>query len=95
MVHIFDRAKAECNGYSATYFLRMVQELGGVQAAKRLLGAEHAQYGLTKLWECGRLDISMEALVLNPRWESLFSDGERTIARQRLETFGYTPPAEA
>ena len=49
-------------GYRPTYFLRMVNELGGVGAAKRLLGTDDLQAGLTRLWELGRLDLSVEAL---------------------------------
>ena len=78
-------------GYRPTYFLRIVQQHGGVSAAKQLLNAPVAQSGLTKLWELGRLDISMEALVAQERWKPLFSDAERQAARERLKAFGYDP----
>ena len=77
--------------YRPTYFLRMVQQHGGVAAAKQLLNAPVAQSGLTKLWERERLDISMEALVVQERWKPLFSDAERQTARERLQAFGYHP----
>jgi len=41
------------------------------------------------LWECGRLDLSMEALVIDPRFEELFSAEEREIARERLVAYGW------
>ena len=72
-------------GYRPTYFLRMVNEHGGLTAAKRLLNAPEAQEGLTKLWELGRLDMSVEALILQDQWESLFSDEEKRTAQERLE----------
>ena len=78
-------------GYRPTRFLRMVQELGGVTAAKRLLSGPVAQSGLTTLWELARLDISMEALVVQERWRPLFSDAERQAARDRLSACGYDP----
>ncbi len=87
MVSIY-HAAAEL-GYRPTYFLRMVNEHGGLAAVKRLLSAAESQEGLTKLWELGRLDISVEALVLEEPWESLFSDDERRKARERLESYGY------
>ena len=87
MVNIY-HAAAEL-GYRPTYFLRMVNEHGGLAAAKRLLSAVESQEGLTKLWELGRLDISVEALVLQERWESLFNDDEQHKARERLEAYGY------
>ncbi len=89
MLNIY-HAAAEL-GYRPTYFLRMVNEHGGLGAAKRLLSATETQEGLTKLWELGRLDISVEALVLDERWESLFSDDERRKALERLESYGYNP----
>ena len=87
MVNIY-HAAAEL-GYRPTYFLRMVNEHGGLAAAKRLLSTAESQEGLTKLWELGRLDISVEALVLEERWEILFSNDERRNALERLESYEY------
>jgi len=88
MLGIYEKAKEECR-YNATYFLRMVMEMGGVAAAKRLLSSNVPQSGLFELWECGRLDISMEALVLNPRFRSLFTEEELKTDEQRLKDLGY------
>ena len=76
-------------GYRAPRFLRMVTDHGGLEAAKRLLRAPKEQSGLTQLWELRRLDLSVEALVLQERWDTLFSDEERQKARNRLEDHGY------
>lgn len=38
-----------------------------------------------------RLDLSIEALVLDPRWERLFSEGEIEVARRRLALYGRSP----
>ena len=76
-------------GYRASYFLRMVQERGGVGAARHLLADTEAQSGLTRLWQLNRLDISVEALVLDDRWRTLFNDEERSIAQERLTAYGY------
>ena len=78
-------------GYRPTHFLQMVHEHGGVATARRLLSGPVAQSGLTTLWELGRLDISMEALVVQERWQPLFSDAERQAARDRLSAYGYDP----
>jgi hypothetical protein len=67
----------------------MVEERGGVEAAKRLLAKNDVQSGLMKLWNCGRLDLSMEALVIDPRFQPLFSEEEIAIARERLEAHDY------
>ena len=75
--------------YYPIYFLRMVQEHGGVGAAKRLLAAQSAQQGLFTLWELGGLDFSMEALLLQEKFQPLFSEAELAEAHQRLDKLGY------
>ena len=88
MLNIYRVALSECD-YNATYFHQMVNESGGRGAAKRLLHAEGFSDGLTRLWKCGRLDISMEALVLKEPWRTLFTDEELCFARTRLVELGF------
>lgn len=88
MIEVYRHAKEECN-YSASRFLQLVNEKGGLQAAKSLLSSARYPEGLTRLWEARRLDISMEALVLRDPWRSLFSAAELSIAADRLKKLGY------
>lgn len=88
MIGIYEKALREC-GYNATRFIQMVQNHGGVEAARRLLHTPGFQYGFTELWQCGRLDITMEALVIQPQYHELFAEEEINIARSRLEECGY------
>lgn len=90
MLEIYATAKRDCK-YVATYFLRMVVDKGGLKAARQLLADNRPAEGFTTLWECGRLDLSVEAHVLRPEFAALFTDGERAIARERLEQYGYRP----
>ncbi len=83
MRDIYKRAKKECD-YLANRFLQMVNERGGLSTAKFLLHEKHISEGFEKLWEKGRLDISVEKVVLNPEWKSLFTEEERGIAKSRL-----------
>jgi len=69
----------------------MVREFGGLQTAKRLLQTPGLQYGFEVLWERGRLDLTMEALVLKPPWNQLFTDEEKEIAIARLIGCDYNP----
>jgi hypothetical protein len=89
MVNIYQRAKKECN-YNATRFLQMVTELGSLQAAKALLHAPNLSDGFAALWELGRLDLSMEALVLRSPWRTLFTDDELATASKRLRDLDYS-----
>ena len=84
MQRIHELAAAECN-YRPQRFRQMVEEIGGLPAARRLLRSSEHPEGLTRLWECGRLDISMEALVLQEPWRALFTEDELGTARRRLE----------
>ena len=75
--------------YTPTYFLRMVYEHGAVQTAKMLLDNSEVQEGLMTLSILGRLDLSMEVMVLDRKYRSLFTYEERRSARQRLEKLDY------
>ncbi len=88
MLSIYRKANFEC-GYNATRFLQMVNKQGGLRAAKTLLNAGGYSEGLTALWERGRLDITMEALVLKKPWTELFTKEELSVARKRLNELGY------
>lgn len=76
-------------GYVATYFLQMLEEHGGKETAKRLLSKSAPQAGLSRLWELGLLNESMEAVVLQDRFRSLFTGAELAEAHRRLEGFGF------
>ena len=82
-------------GYYPSYFLRMVVEQGGLAAAKQLLSSSAPSSGFTRLWEEQRLDLSVEALVLQEPWSALFTDTELAEARRRLEELGYEPGRKA
>ncbi len=84
---LYDRSVKECN-YRPTYFLQMVVEHGGFETARRLLHARKVSDGFTTLWENGRLDLSVEAVVLQEPWSDLFTDEELAIAEKRLRDLG-------
>ncbi len=79
----------EETGYNATYFLQMVQDQGGLQAARNLLSKPEPSEGLFSLWELKRLDLSLEAFVLTEKYSPLFTKQELIIAHQRLADLGY------
>jgi hypothetical protein len=88
MVGIYETAKRELR-YNASYFIQRVAEYGGLKTAQKLLAAREPSSGFTVLWEHGRLDLSVEALVLRDEYALLFSDEERKIALERLNEYGY------
>jgi len=94
MLEIYERAKTECH-YNASRFLQMVGERGGLGTARYLLHAPGLSDGFTALWECNRLDLTVEAYVLKPEWQELFTKDEMAIARKRLSDLGYKGDVDA
>ena len=89
MEDIYRRAKEE-TGYNATAFRRMVAEHGGPETARRLINAHTVSDGYTALWERGRLDLTVEAKVIEtPLFHGLFTRDELEICRRRLSDYGY------
>jgi hypothetical protein len=54
----------------------MVRLHGRLQAAQALLAAPGLSDGFTALWQCGRRDLTVEAVILNAQWSSLFTESE-------------------
>ena len=88
MINIYRKAKRELN-YSATRFMQLITEKGGLIAAKQLISKDGGTSGFATLWEMGRLDLSIEAHVLKPEYKELFTEEEREICRGRLKEYGY------
>jgi hypothetical protein len=78
---------------TATRLHQMVGAYGYAETAKRLMQAPKAQTGFTDLWLFGQtigIDLiskySIEALMLEARFHSLFDDGDYLAeARRRLD----------
>jgi hypothetical protein len=87
MVGIYERARAE-TGYHATYFLRMLSEHGGLETARRLVGSSQPSEGFTTLYLKHRLDLTVEHLVLEVSFSSLFPIELIETARNRLSDYG-------
>jgi len=89
MLNIYRQAKSEAK-YNAQRFLQMVVDHGGVETAKMLIHSENVSDGYTALWERGRLDLTVEAMIIeSPKFHSLFSDDEIKICSKRLIGYRY------
>lgn len=89
MMEIYRRAKTEAN-YVATIFHQMLSDHGGLETARRLINDDAVSSGYTALWERGRLDLTVEAEVIdNSKWHQLFSESELAKARKRLADYRY------
>ncbi|MGV3554227.1 MAG: hypothetical protein ACO1OD_03120 [Croceibacterium sp.] len=89
MFDVYRRAKDEA-GYNATIFLQMLTKDGGVRTAKALINTTKPSDGYTALYLRGRLDLTVEALVIeDERWHRLFTEDELKQARRRLKDYQY------
>lgn len=90
MFDIYRRAKLEAK-YNATAFLGMLNNHGGLATAKTLINAAKQSDGFTALHLANRLDLTVEALVVeDARWRSLFLSEELEKAKSRLHKNGYS-----
>ena len=88
------RTTGKETGYWGNYFLRSVRQQGGLASAKRMLSKRlenpSEQKGFRALIEAGRPDLSVESLVLQERFQSLFTAEELAEAQRRLDSIpGY------
>lgn len=89
MHRIYQRALSEA-GYKATRFLHMLHAHGGLQTARTLLHASTVSEGYAALWELGRLDLTVEAVIHDhARWHPLFTPDELAICKRRLTDYEY------
>ena len=91
MFGIYRRAKDEAK-YNATTFLQMLTDNGGLPTAKTLINSARPSDGYTALYMRGRLDLTVEAMVIEePQWHQLFTPEEIARAEKRLRDYRYKP----
>ena len=77
-------------GYNPSRFIQMLHQAGNnaYEVVQRLVTKE-VSTGLEKLWEKGRLELSMEAIIVKPEYQELFSPEIISICTKKLKKFGY------
>ena len=75
--------------YNPTAWITMMHRYGAVAAAKRLLASGDMQSGFERLIREGHVELTVEWIVCQPRWNRLFNDRDRAAATWRLEQAGY------
>jgi len=70
--------------YSASHFLSMLGSIGGYQTVVTLLSQPNISDGFVKLYENQRLDLSVEALVIQSKWIKHFDERLVRAAKNRL-----------
>ena len=66
-----------------------IRPVGSLQDARRALSGSRVSDGFWQLSDKKRLDLSLEALAVDKRFTSLFTDEEANTALSRLLEAGY------
>ena len=69
--------------------MRPVEAQDAVKTAGRFLSGSRASDGFDTLADLGRLELSLEALVVDKRFTGLFTDDQANTALDRLLAAGY------
>lgn len=78
-------AESERIGYNPHEFAAMLDMYGGVRTAEKLVRSGSPQTGLKRLVELGRLDLSLEAVMLSDEFAHLFSQPDLDAAEWKLK----------
>lgn len=86
-------AEAQALGYHPTQFKQMLGAQGGNATVRQLLAEGKPSEGFTRLWELGRLDLTVEALVVETKWRPLIDpilvqQAERLLTQSK---YRFTP----
>lgn len=69
--------------------MRPVEEKDAVKTAARFLSGSRCSDGFDALADQNRLELSLEALVVDKRFTGLFTDDQANTALERLLMAGY------
>ncbi|MCE0864453.1 HNH endonuclease [Pseudomonas alloputida] len=76
--------------YKPNEFLKMLGSIGGYKTAVSLLTKPKVSDGFTRLYLERRLDLTVEAVILESRWARYFDEHLISSAEERLIKVGYT-----
>ncbi len=75
--------------YNAGYLRSLIAQYGGLDAARRIIAIEEPSEGLTKLALAEHLELSVQWLMLEPHYASLFIADELRTAWDQLNEWHY------
>lgn len=87
MINIYNTAKKEIN-YMPSYLLNMISNIGAYETAIRIVTKQNVTSGFDRLWESGRLDLSVEALLIR-KYSQLFSSEVIEMCKKNLAEYNY------
>ncbi len=88
MLREIDKLREITNNYDPIYFKKMRNESGAVAATKELVVKPNQTSGFKRLCDAGLSRLTLEALVLRPEFQELFSENEIECAKNNLRNQG-------
>lgn len=82
-------AEYEALGYRPTAFKKMLSSQGGEETVRQLLSKDRLTEGFSRLWELNRLDLSVEALIVESPWRPFFDNALLLKAEKLLKQSNY------
>jgi hypothetical protein len=83
---LYKRTLVECN-HRQTFLKELCDSMGGYRAAKKVLGNKKYIVGIASLKPYNRLDLSVEAYVVDPQWNGIFTKRQLEVANARLSQY--------
>ena len=77
--------------YKPTRLMDYINKYGGYEAAVKYISTESNVQDFAILWEKERLDLSVEALITNEKFRSLFSEDILSFCDRKLKEYSYAP----
>ncbi|ONI44038.1 hypothetical protein AN641_08635 [Candidatus Epulonipiscioides gigas] len=77
--------------YKSQNLLKYINEYGGYQAALKYIYTPSYTNDFSALWEAGRLDLSIEVLLLNEKYRSIIAPDVINFCTRRLNEYNYKP----
>lgn len=84
-----EQASKSCSAYRGTRFLQNVAKFGGVKTAQEIMRRGRMSDGFEALADAGLLNLSMEAVVIDAKYGTLFTDDEVNSCYELLCENGY------
>jgi hypothetical protein len=78
--------------WKPTAAIQMIHKHGPVEAARLIVLTEGRTDGFARCWEAGRLELSIEAIILGEEFQPLFDEEVLAEAQNRLEQARSSPP---
>lgn len=90
MITLYKRIRKELK-YTPPQLFEMINKYGGYEAAIKFIITDMNTFVFTLLWENQRLDLSVEAFITKPCYETLFPEDVIKFCKKRLQDYNYAP----